>query len=124
MAKKILTTDKVIQMYPSAQVVYLDDEFAKILEDFSWNNFYFWVAKHVTISDDNYKNLHNITYVSREIHDKMMKALRKKISKKYGKMSKEKLDRSVSFSDLASGPMELIDMQKITGEVFIVIPLD
>jgi uncharacterized protein YozE (UPF0346 family) len=118
-----LTPKELIENIPNIQSVSLPQGwFDYVKEDKSvFTSLYEWMLGEGEVSAKHKNNLHNLTYVGDTIYKKLVSTEKKRLRKKL-KLSKEKLDKAVGWSDINSGPKSLIGELEISGDCILIIP--
>jgi uncharacterized protein YozE (UPF0346 family) len=114
---------EIIKEIPDIQTVILPENwFGHLDEKYSvFNSLYDWMLTGNRVPAEDKKSIHNRTYVGEKIFKKLISAEKKRIKKKL-KIHGEKLNSTVSWSDINSGPKTEIGGRKISGDGIFVIP--
>jgi uncharacterized protein YozE (UPF0346 family) len=120
-----LSSKELIKEIPDVQSIVLPENWFGHLDINAnksvFSSLYEWMLAEGEVPEDYKRDLHNITYIGNSIYKKLLSAEKKRLRQKL-KISKEKLDEAVSWSDINTGPKTLIGELEISGDCILVIP--
>lgn len=114
---------EIIKKVPNVQTVILPENWFDNLSDKQdvFSSLYEWMLEKGRVPSEYKETIHNRTYVGEKLHNRLLAAEKKRLSKKL-KIKGDDLERSLSWSDASSGPITEISYYKISGETILVIP--
>lgn len=120
---KYCKPQQIIEKISEAQTISLpEDWFKNLSDDVSvFGSLYQWMVEARRVPIDEHHDLHNRTYVSQKVANRLRAMEKKRIARKM-KLRGEDLERALSWSDANSGPHTLFGERYISGEVLIVLP--
>jgi uncharacterized protein YozE (UPF0346 family) len=115
-----ISPKEVIAAAPAAHTVKLPEGWFDNLPDNVnvFESLYKWLVETRQVEPN---NLHNQTYAGSGVMKRLLAAESRRIAKRR-KLRGEELERAVSWSNIGSGPQELIGGMRLTGDCLIVVP--
>ena len=87
----------------------------------AFTSLYLWMSENNRIPQDDVPSLLNRTYVSEKVHNKLLAAEKKRLQKRL-KLTGDKLDEAVGWSDLNTGPKTQLGGYPIGGDLILYVP--
>ena len=117
------TPREIIKAVPNIQTVILPKEcFNDLSENRSvFTSLYEWMLANDRIPSDDKESLHDRTYVGEKTYKKLLNAEKKRLKNKLN-IKNDELERTVTWSDLNSGPRTEIGGCNISGDIILVVP--
>lgn len=120
-----LSSKEIISKISDVQSITLPNNWFDYLNIHSDKSVFFllyeWMIKEGDVSEKNFQNLHNITYIGNSVYKKLLAAEKRRLKNKLKKLG-EDLEKAVAWSDINSGLKTYIGGLEIGGDSILVIP--
>ena len=115
--------EQILKAIPEARTISIpDDWFEHLNENESiFNLLYKWMVKKCQIPAKDFNALHNLTFISQRIHNRLLTTEKKRIAKQHH-LKGVALQRHLNWIDGDQGPQTLFANKPISGESLIVVP--
>jgi hypothetical protein len=124
MAKKNLTVQEAAALCPNGTKIVTDvpDAWLKTIPDSTsvWNSLYRWLGEKHGVSEGDRSDLHNRTFVGKELAKRLDTAETKRIKGRH-KLTGEKLKKAFAWSTGDTGPHERFRGHRLNGNALFVV---
>jgi uncharacterized protein YozE (UPF0346 family) len=113
--------EQILKAIPDVRTIRIPDDWFKHLnkDQSIFNTLYKWMVEKHLVPVRDFNVLHNLTFASQKIHNRLLAAEKLRIAKKYH-LKGMALEKQVNYNDVNLGPQTLFAKRPISGDVLIV----
>lgn len=123
MPRRTVTIEELAAMDPDAVLIRVPQAFLDALRqddsDSVWGRFYQWLVQEHGFAPE---RLHNRTLAGKQLMERLLAAEKRRLSARRHKLRGRNLENALNWSNINSGPQEMVEGRTVVGDGCVVAP--